>query len=219
MHDIDRTQLEMDPETYNSGEFNFEEELPGGTYEGPFNEAEVEELAMELLSVQSEEELDQFLGGLIKRAGRAVGKFARGPVGKALGGVLRGAAKAALPAIGGALGSFIPIPGVGTAIGTAAGRAIGNALEMEGVEGEDHEFEVAKKLVQVAGAAAQQAASMPPNAPPQAAAQALRAAMQQQGIQLQRGGGNQNKSQGGAAGKGSSGRWFRRGNRIVLVGV
>ena len=210
MHDIDRTQLEMNTEAYETGEFTFEQELPGGAFEGPFNESELNELAMELMSVQSEQEMDLFIGKLFKKAGRAIGKFARGPAGKALGGILRGAAKTALPAIGGALGSFIPIPGVGTAIGTAVGGAIGNALEMEGIQGEDREFDAAKKLVQVGGTAAQQVASLPPNAPPQAAVQAVRSAMQKAGI----------GSPGAGGGRpGASGRWFRRGRRIVLVGV
>lgn len=223
MHDLDRTQLEMSPETYETYEtyetegFGFETELPGGTFEGPFNETELNELTMELLSVQSEQELEQFIGGLFKKAGRAVGKFVRSPAGRALGGILKSAAKTALPAIGGALGSFIPIPGVGTAIGTAAGRAIGNALEMEGVQGEDREVEAAKKFVQVAGTAAQKVASMPPNAPPQAAAQAVRSALQQQGIAPPGG-----PAQGGAMrkpGPRKTGRWFRHGRQIILVGV
>jgi len=209
MHDIDRTQLESNNEAYESGESAFELEMTGEAFEGPFNESELNELAMELLSVQNEQELDQFLGSLIKRAGSAIGKFARGPVGKALGGVLRSAAKAALPTLGGIAGSFIPIPGVGTLIGRGVGTAISNALEMEGVQGEDREFETAKKLVEVGGAAAQQVASMPPNAPPQAAVQAVRSAMQQHGIALPQGG--QRHRLGG--------RWYRRGNRIVLVGV
>jgi len=41
--------------------------------------------ASELLEISSEEELEQFLGGLIKK----VGGFVRGPVGQALGGVLK----------------------------------------------------------------------------------------------------------------------------------
>ena len=53
-----------------------------------------------LLGVANEEELDHFLGDLIKKAGRAVGKFVKSPVGKAIGGVLKTAAKTALPLAG-----------------------------------------------------------------------------------------------------------------------
>lgn len=131
-------------------------------WEGPFSEDEELELAMELLSVASEEELDQFLGGLFKKAwsgikkvGKAVGKIAR-----PLGGVLKGIAKKALPFVGGALGSMIPIPGVGTMIGKAAGSALASALEMEteGLDPEQAELEMARRFVRIAGSAAQQAA-------------------------------------------------------------
>jgi len=129
MHDIDSTQGESDltglevpgPESF---EYNFEQD--GETEfasESPFGEIEETELAEELLTIQSEEELDQFLGKLVKKAWRGVKKFAKSGVGRALGGALKGIAKKALPIVGGALGSFIPIPGVGTMIGRAAGTA------------------------------------------------------------------------------------------------
>ena len=107
-------------------EFEFEGETD---LESPFEEFEEMEYAAELLSIQSEEELDQFLGKLIKRAGRGLSKI--GKVFRPLGGVLKGLAKKALPFVGGALGSFIPIPGVGTAVGTALGSAVSKALEAE----------------------------------------------------------------------------------------
>lgn len=133
-----------------------------GEAESPFSEAEEMELAMELLAVASEEELEQFLGNVfkgvwkgIKKVGSVVGKVA-----KPLGGVLKGLAKQALPFVGGALGSMIPIPGVGTMIGRAAGTALSKALEMEfeGLELEQQEFEMARRFVRIAGSAAQQAA-------------------------------------------------------------
>jgi hypothetical protein len=142
------------------GEFGQSGEF--GQQESPFSEAEEMELAMELLAVASEEELEQFLGNVfkgvwkgIKKVGSAVGKVA-----KPLGGVLKGIAKQALPFVGGALGSMIPIPGVGTMIGRAAGTALSKALEMEfeGMELEQQEFEMARRFVRIAGSAAQQAA-------------------------------------------------------------
>ncbi|MFZ3285350.1 MAG: hypothetical protein WA191_00745 [Telluria sp.] len=133
---------------------------------GPFSEAEEVDLAMELLSVSSEEELDQFLGKMfksawkgIKKVGSVVGKIAR-----PLGGVLKGLAKKALPFVGGALGSFIPIPGVGTALGSALGGALSQALEAEfgGMDQEQQEFEMARRFVRIAGTAAQLAAQTAP---------------------------------------------------------
>ncbi|MBM3141233.1 MAG: sigma-54 factor interaction domain-containing protein [Chloroflexi bacterium] len=55
------------------------------------------DLAAELLEVTDEYELDQFLGKLIRRGARAVGKAMRSPVGRSL-------AKQLLPIAGGAVG-------------------------------------------------------------------------------------------------------------------
>ena len=217
MHDLDRTQLE----NYETDEFAFEQQ-EGGTFgEGPFNETELNEMAMELMTVQSEEELEQFLGSLIKRAGRAVGGFIKSPVGRAIGGVLKGVAKKALPMVGGALGSLIPIPGVGTAVGTALGSAVSKALELEGLEGEDQEFEMARRFVQIAGNAVQQATTAPPTASPQATAvRAVRAAVQQAaGGAGGLGVGGRASGFPGAGTGAQGGRWYRRGRKIVLVGV
>jgi hypothetical protein len=120
----------------------------------PFSEQEEMELAMELLSVSSEAELEQFLGNVFRKAWQGIKKVA-----KPLGGALKGIAKAALPMVGGALGSFIPIPGVGTALGSALGGAISKALEVELNEmgemaQEDREFETARRVVRIAGTAA-----------------------------------------------------------------
>ncbi|MCE3262096.1 MAG: hypothetical protein K0R43_1175 [Pseudoduganella sp.] len=137
----------------------FEEEHRGSCgcarcQRGPFSEEQELELAMELLSVQSEADLEQFLGKMFKGIWRGIKKVA-----KPLGGVLKGIAKKALPFVGGALGSFIPIPGVGTALGSALGGALSKALEMEMQEmpGVDRELEVARRFVRIAGSAARAA--------------------------------------------------------------
>ena len=78
----------------------FEYEFESGTAQSEsevFNEAEQMELAAELLEVRDEAELEQFLGSLIKKAGSALGKVVKSPVGKAIGGFLKSAAKKALP--------------------------------------------------------------------------------------------------------------------------
>jgi hypothetical protein len=107
-------------------------------------------LAAELLGVSNEDELNQFLGKLVRGIGRGFQRFARSGLGNALISAVRPLAKAALPTIGGALGSFIPIPGVGTAIGAAAGRALGSALEYQGMSAEDRDFEIARRVVRTA---------------------------------------------------------------------
>ena len=91
-------------ETYEAGEFEWSGEAEWGGE--VFSEAETMELAGELLEVTNEAELDRFLGDLIKKAGKAVGSFVRSPVGNAIGGWLKGAAKQLLPVAGGALGGI-----------------------------------------------------------------------------------------------------------------
>ena len=105
-----------------------------------FNENEELELTSELLGVNNEQELDQFLGSLIHKVGKAVGDVVKSPIGKALGGVLKSAAKVALPIAAGALGTFVGGP-VGTMIGSSLGSMAGKALglELEGLSPEDGE--------------------------------------------------------------------------------
>ena len=168
-----------------------------------FGEQQELELALELLAVSNEAELDQFLGKVFKSVWKGVKKIA-----KPLGGVLKTVARTALPFVGGAPGSMRPIPGVGTALGSALGRAASNALELEfggELSGED-ELEVARRFVRVAGQAAQLAADG--DASPRAVEAALSRALQQQLPHFRAA--PQTESE--------SGRWRRRGNRIVLTG-
>ena len=136
----------------------------------PFSDADENRLTMELLSVTNEAEMEQFLGGMFKGIWNGVKKIAA-----PLGGALKSVAKAALPMVGGALGSFIPIPGVGTALGTALGGAVSRALEMEfgGMQSEQQEFESARRFVRMAGTAAQLAGQG------DGSPQALRAALEE----------------------------------------
>ena len=186
--------------------------------ESPFSEAEENELAMELLSVASEEELDQFLGKLFKGAWKGLKKVGSvvGKIAKPLGGVLKGLAKKALPFVGGALGSLIPIPGVGTALGSALGSAVSKALEAEfsNLQSEEQEFESARRFVRIAGCAAQQAARAADSADPQATVrQAVLDAARRHVPRLA----------GAAAGARQApqadGRWVRRGSQIVIEGA
>lgn len=187
------------------------EVLEFGAQPALFGEQEELELAMELLEVASEEELDQFLGKVFKSVWKGVKKIA-----KPLGGALKAVAKTALPFVGGALGSMIPIPGVGTALGSALGRAVGNALELEfggALSGED-ELEVARRFVRVAGQAARQAGDSDGSA--RAMESALADALRQQLPHFRPA---PAQRAGGAGIDGDSGRWQRRGNRIVLTGA
>src|SRR5215510_13465824 len=128
MHDIDRTQLEVNPETFEFEQFEqFEQfEMSGET----LGEAEVMEMAAELLEVSNEQELDRFLGNLIRRASRVVGGAMRSPLGQAVGGVLKGVARKALPLAGTALGGAIGGP-IGASISSGLVSAAGDALGLE----------------------------------------------------------------------------------------
>ena len=217
MHDIDRTALETWETGYETDSYEFESD---STFEGPFNEVEEMELASQLLEITDEDELDQFLGDLFKKASRAVGSFMRGPIGRQLGGMLKGIAKKALPIAGGALGSIVP--GLGTALGTMAGSAASNLfeLELEGLSAEDQEFEIARHYVRLAGEAAQQAAQAPQNVPPQEAAkQALISAAQQHAPGLLAQPAPTGQQAPGAGRKARSGRWVRHGRTIVILGA
>ena len=112
--------------------FEFETFEPG-SFQEILSEQEEMELAMELLNVQNEQELEQFLGNMFRKIGsglKAVGSFAANNVVPVLGSALKQIAKRALPIAGGALGSLIPIPGGGTAV-TSVGMS--GALAAAGV--------------------------------------------------------------------------------------
>jgi len=182
----------------------------GGELGSLMSEAEEVELAMELMAVSSEAEMEQFLGNVFKKVWGGIKKIA-----KPLGGVLKAVAKKALPFVGSALGSFIPIPGVGTAIGGALGSAVSKALEVElgELESEEAELEMARRFVRIAATAAQQAGSAPSTADTASAAtQAVVSAARQHlpGADLRAL---------GASTERLSGRWFRRGADIVVVGA
>jgi hypothetical protein len=141
-----------------SGEFGNEFETGQG--EQSAMELQEMELASSLLEVTSEQELDRFLGNLISRATKTIGGIARSPVGQALGGILKQAARKALPVAGQALGSYIGGPAggrLGQQLASTAGKAFG--LELEGLSNEDREFETAKQYVRFANDAARRAAA------------------------------------------------------------
>jgi hypothetical protein len=245
MHDIDRTQpLLRQAETYELS-FESEEAEAEGTGTSPISEAEAMELTSELLEIQSEQDLEYFLGdivnkigGAVRGAARAAGDFAATPVGQQVVGMLKQAAKAALPTLGGAVGGYFGGP-AGASIGSAAAGQLGQALglETEGLSFEDEQFEVAQQFVKLAGAAAQNAASLQGAAPPAQVAKSafveaaktfapglIKPAMGTNGTSSVRrmdGAVATAMGRGGRMGMGfrQSGRWYRRGNTIVLVGA
>lgn len=179
-----------------------------------FSETDEMELAAQLLEVADEAELDQFLGDLIKKAGRAIGKVVKSPIGRAIGGALKSVAKKALPIAGGALGAWVGGPlgaKIGSGLAGMAGKALG--LELEGLSQEEGEYEAAKQFVRFAGQAVKNAVSSPAAVqnPVAVAKAAIAEAARVHAPGL--------ATAGGIAAGAKSGRWIRRGNTIVVVGV
>jgi len=225
MHDIDRTLNEYGNSEMGMGEMGFEfgsaEAGFGGEIASPFNEMQEMELATELLSVGSETELNQFLGNLIRKAGSAVGSFVASPTGKALGGILRQAAKKALPVVGSAIGGYFggsTGADMGSRFASTAGNILG--LEYEGMSQEDREFEVARRFVRFGGATVRRAAQTPVGSNPVGVArQAAMVAAQTFLPGLLGGAGAAPDTSACSCGGGRSGRWYRRGRKIILVGL
>ena len=236
MHDIDRTQLELGSEAFETEQYELASEgvsemRDETSMESPFNEVQEMGLAAELLEVTNEWELEQFLGNLIARGAQAAGRVIKSSAGQALGGLLKGAARQALPGLGRTVGSYFG-GAAGGAIGgrlaSAAGRAFG--LELEGLSQEDQEFEAARRFVRFGGAAARRTALSPSMMSPGAAARrgAMQAARRHAPGLLRRrsrGAGFPNSrripasfgSNYAVEAPNHSGRWFRRGPNIVIV--
>ncbi|WP_282610203.1 hypothetical protein [Pelagibius sp. Alg239-R121] len=240
MHNLDRTRLEADFDDELEYEEEFEDEEELGEYEfeddeeelgelegewessagtSVFDEGEEMELALELLEVSDDAELEMFFGRALRRGFRKLKKRARrairGRLGRRLRRGLRSVARRALKGAGRAAGGFFGGP-VGAAIGgrlaSGAGRAFG--LELEGMSPEDQEFEVARRVVRMTGEAALAAADMPEEIEDDEAARgAVQQAVRRHAPGLARGAGV------GRKGMRNAGRWIRRGRRIVLMGV
>jgi hypothetical protein len=217
----DRTMRSMgNPFTDYSPEMEqFEYEQSFGELPGVFSEAQEMQLASELLEISNEQELEQFLGDLISKAGKAIGGFVKSPIGQAIGGVLKSAAKVALPIAGGALGTFPGGP-IGTSIGSSLGSMAGQALglELEGLSPEDKEFETARQFVKFAGETVKNALQAPESIDTLTVARgaAAKAALDYApGLANYDFGGERHRHHH----RHRRGAWRRHGNEIVLFGV
>lgn len=220
MHDLDRTVFEAGPLAGEyEGEYEHEqtfEAVLGGELEGEsgeLNEAQEIALANELLEVTNEQELENFLGSLLAKAGGAARRLASSPTGQQLTGILRQAAKKALPVVGRAAGQWVR-PGGGAA-GARIAASVGDlfGLELEGLSAEDQEFEVARGFVRFAADAARRAAAAPPAAEPSAVARTAATAAARSHAPGLLPAGSQRRV------RRLSGRWERRGSTIVVHGI
>jgi hypothetical protein len=211
MHDIDRVRLEIpslgqefEGEVLEAEQFEYEDKGPYG-HGQLWGETENMELASGLLDVSNEMDLENFIGDLVGKVTGLLNGLVSDQKKQALAGILKGAAKQILPGIASSFG--VREPGSATA---KAGRIFG--LELEGLSDEDREFEVARRFVDFAGEAARKLAQVAPMAAPAAAAAAANAAATVHAPGLPR-----------IVPLGDrpteSGRWERKGNRIILYGV
>jgi hypothetical protein len=182
---------------------------------GVLEETEEMELASELLAINDEQELDLFLGKLIQRVGRGLGKIVRSPAFEAIGGVLKGVAKNALPIAGGALGTLVGGPlgaTIGSGLASIAGSALG--LELEGLSQEDREFEAARRFVRFASEAVKNTAISGSADPIIAAQSATAAAARRFAPGLLNA---QQMTPSLPVGHADSGQWVRRGRNILIL--
>lgn len=131
--------------------------------------AQEAQFAGQLMEVESEEELEHFLGKLVNFVGKAVQGVrgaANSPQGRALIEAVKPLARSALPALGGVIGGAIA-PGIGSQVGRTLGTAASSLFETESsmMSEEEEEFETARRFVRLASAAAQDVACAPPGAP------------------------------------------------------
>jgi hypothetical protein len=229
MHDIDSTRLELesDHDEYEADAYEYEQPRDPRYSESEatvFSEADEMELAAELLATSDEQELDQFLGELIGKAGASTGRPVKGGIGKKLGGFLKGAFKKIMPTVAGAAGTLFGGPLVGMAaskLTSAAGNALG--LELEGLSPEDQEFEAARHFVRFAADAARHAGKARPADDPQEAAKkavVMAARKFAPGLLRQAAAAVQSETAAPRGDRpGHTGRWIRQGQKIVLLGV
>jgi uncharacterized protein (DUF697 family) len=228
MHDIDRTQVgrsgyEMENEPY-------EAEGEGSDY----GESEQEALAAELMELETEEEFESFLLKLLRNAASKVGGYINAQTGRSMGSLLKGAARQVLPVADQALGG----PGD---TGTREYESEydqgefdqgeydqGESDQYEG-EMEEQEWEAATTFVKLAEEAGKIAAQTPPDAPPDVVATnaVTQAAQVHAPALLTPPSGSMMAPQPPRPFPGrmpryprrQSGRWVRRGNQILLLGV
>jgi hypothetical protein len=240
MHDIDRTSLDYGQQFPPVPHEAFET-LEFGQAGGLSEQQEVQ-FAHELLSVNNEQELEQFLGDFIGKAISTISNVAHSPIGQAIGGVLKGVAKKALPMAGAALGGYIGGPlgaKIGSGLANAAGTAVG--LEYEAQDTGEAEFEGARQFVRLAADTAHNAvAAAHAGADPREAAQSAALAAAKRlapglisptaavtpaanlgfGHTIGMPATAMASTGSAAAGPpGQTGRWIRRGKHVVLLGV
>ena len=181
---------------------------------GGFDEHEEIELTIALLEVKDEEELEAFLGDLIRKVGKAVGQVVKATTGGAVGNVLKKVIHTALPVGGALLGGWVGGPlgaQLGKTLAATAGKSLG--LELEGLSSEDREFAAARQFVRFAGETARNALGADPSDPIGAARNAMTSAGQIHAPGLVE------RAQAPRPTRRWTGRWARRNRNIIVFEV
>lgn len=164
MHDLDRQQLEYEDESaYESGHGELGAEL---------SEAQELELASEVLELNSEDELEQFLGDLWNRARSAVSTAYNSPAVQAALPTIKAVGAKVLPIVAGKAGDWVR-PGWGDAAKAATEGLVDQWLkeELEGMSAEDRELALARRYIRFAHDALLRAARTPERVPSRVAGQ------------------------------------------------
>lgn len=212
---------EFQPEYEHEGEFSHE------MYEN--------ELAHELMNIQNEQELEYFLGNLLKSAWSGAKSLYNSPIGQqiknqAVSG-LKSIGKRALPGLGSALGGrFLGPAGaqLGSQLGNWAARGLG--LEFENATPRDKRFEGSKRLIRLAKAASRRIAAYAKSGKPMSARMIRNIILQEArrwfpGLPSPTPTGGGGGAFGGGGGSYTTstsqnqGTWFRQGNRIIIQGI
>lgn len=214
MHDIDGTLLRgVQSEWETDNESEWESESAWGTQDEFEFEADdefefemgmdtEESLAYELLTQDSEAEMEQFLGNVIRGAARRAVPLAR-----QAGRFLFNTAKPHLKQAWTGIGNDLINKGTDAArrmVDRGANRLSG---ELPAVPANRASLNVARKVVQAAQTVGKQMARLPPTAPPSAVKAILSSAAQRY------------LPSGTANVAGKRGTWVRKGNRIILLGI
>jgi hypothetical protein len=229
MHDLDRQQLEHE-----------QERLLDEHETGELTEAQEMELASQFLEIASEEELEEFLGDLFQRAKAAAGDV-YAAAGRAYNSdlvqqqvipALKTAARTYGPGVLGGIAERYA-PGTGKQVSAGAKLLADRWLreELEGLSGEDREFEIARRYVRFAIEALHRALRVPARVPAPVAARIVVSDAARSHVPglvphvpallaATPGAGPSNGGPRGAGrfegGPSSTGRWVRQGSSVVI---
>lgn len=184
------------------------------------------ELAYELMHIQSEEELDQFLGNLIQSVWKGAQAFYHSPLGQKLKNQavagLKNIGKKALPGLGRTVGGHFFGPEgakIGGQLGKMAAKGLG--LEFESATALEKRSEGSRRLVRIAQNTAQHIAAQIQKGLP-VNDRIIQQIILQEGqkwfpqLLMQA---PEDLISNRLSGQKTQGRWYRKGNQLIIEGI